>query len=177
MGVDPLIGLRIIGRHHHPQIPGSFNERLHHQGIGQGLERGQAVQGLQGRPAAHAQTQMGPAPFADHRGRIEFVILGEVVGQVSQPIGHEGAGHHELPQALGLCDLGAVQKLRQGRRNRDTPCSARSSNLNPSPGRRARGPSTASPARAGQDNFREIRQCSRSDVRLAPFFLEGAHGQ
>ena len=57
MGIHPFIGFGIISHHDHSKIPGRLDERLHHQGIGQGLEAGQAVEGLQGRPAAHPQAQ------------------------------------------------------------------------------------------------------------------------
>ena len=47
--------------------------------------------------------------------------FGEVVGQISQPIGRKGAGHHEFPQDFGLGDLGAVQDLGQGRGKQGHP--------------------------------------------------------
>ncbi len=69
LGIEPLIGLGILPHHHHPEVPGPGQERLDHQGKGEGLQAGQTVERLETRPETDPQPQMGPVPFGHHRPR------------------------------------------------------------------------------------------------------------
>ena len=113
VGIEPFIGLDVVGQHHHPQVPGAAQERLNHQGVSKPLEGRQTVKGFQGGPETDPQTQVGPIPLGDHR---LFVLkFGEAPGQIRQGIGHKTAGYQVIGQNLGLGHFGAAQELGQNR--------------------------------------------------------------